>query len=560
MFALVTGLQRFVVIISANARASNGILNDIWRVFQSPDSAFAHDYPEAVLPFTLAHGSFRRRQLFKGTCTDISKTANQLVLPRYADERFQNVSESTIVTRSITGALRGLRKGIMRPTFCLIDDIQGMESASNPEQVQKLMDTINKDIIPMAGKQRMSILQTFTPICEGDLVARIKEDKSWTVTEFPAIISYPTNMELWNAYFDMWDKENMEHDSTHAESQKFYLDNFEKMNEGSQVFNPYRFSKEDGHHSTIQKLLELKHTIGDSAFMSEYQMSPVSMKFALPITPELVASRKSTLRELEIPKENVQFVCAASDLNVAHYITTVIMVFMRNHTSVVIWRKFKKCHIPANIPPEDYTNRLYQLLAEHGRELKSLGVPIQAWSIDANGTGWSAVTEFAKNSMKICGIPACAFIGRASHLYRSFMRTRLKEDVNRTLLCGDADEHKKAGTGKKYTFFDSDLYHEKAQQGFLQELGNLGSISWYDGADHSKWAVQVCGEKLIMKKERPDQTTEYHWKSNGPAHDALDAIGQCLATHASMGFATSQTGTTNMLAARHKMKKRIRIV
>ena len=101
-------------------------------------------------------------------------------------------------------------------------------------------------------------------------------------------------------------------------------------------------------------------------------MAPVSLKFALPITPELVASRKSTLRELQIPDENVQFVCAATDLNVSKYLTSVIMVFMRNQTSVVIWHKFKKCRIPANIPPEDYTSRLYQLLGEHGRELKKV--------------------------------------------------------------------------------------------------------------------------------------------------------------------------------------------
>lgn len=157
------------------------------------------------------------------------------------------------------------------------------------------------------------------------------------------------------------------------------------------------------------------------------------------------------------------------------------------------------------------------------------------------------MTEFSKNAMSICGIPTCAFVGKASHQYRSFMRTRLKEDVNRTLLCGDDDERKKSGSGKKYTFFDSDLYHEKTQQGFLQEIGNLGSISWYEGGDHSKWAVQVCGEKLIMKKERQDGTTEYHWKENGPAHDALDAIGQCLATYASMGFSTGATGQSNMM-------------
>lgn len=144
------------------------------------------------------------------------------------------------------------------------------------------------------------------------------------------------------------------------------------MNHGAQVFNPTRYSESDGHLSAIQKLLELQHTLGDNVFQSEYQMAPVSLKFALPITPEMVASRKSTLRELQIPEENVQFVCAATDLNVSKYLTSVIMVFMRNQTSVVIWHKFKKCRIPANIPPEDYTSRLYQLLGEHGRELKKV--------------------------------------------------------------------------------------------------------------------------------------------------------------------------------------------
>jgi hypothetical protein len=48
------------------------------------------------------------------------------------------------------------------------------------------------------------------------------------------------------------------------------------------------------------------------------------------------------------------------------------MVFLRNQTSIVIWHKFKKCRIPANIPPEDYTQRLYQLLAEHGREIRQV--------------------------------------------------------------------------------------------------------------------------------------------------------------------------------------------
>ena len=290
-------------------------------------------------------------------------------------------------------------------------------------------------------------------------------------------------------------------------------------------------------------------------------MNPVQVQTALPITPEIVASRKSNVKMLEVPSENVNAVIASTDLNLAKYLTTTITVFMRDQTAVVIYHKFRKCSIPANIPEQDYYQRVYNLLSQHGQELKALGIRIDAWVLDAGGAPYNAVVDFVKRSRAICGISAGAFIGRASHLYRSYMRTRLKEDVNRTLLCGNEDEHKVAGSGRKYTFFDSDLYHEKAQKGFLQALGNVGSISWYDGNDHSKWAVQVCAEKLVMKKAKGDGTTIYTWKEVSPDHDALDSIGQALAAYASMGFATTGGEVGNKMRYRVvKQKKRVKIV
>ena len=173
--------------------------------------------------------------------------------------------------------------------------------------------------------------------------------------------------------------------------------------------------------------------------------------------------------------------------------TTVIMAFTRKQTAHIIYHKFRKCRIPANIPEHDYYQRLYNLLGEHGRELKNIadehGFKIQGWSIDCGGTNWNPVLDFAKNSIRICGLPCCGFAGKASHAYRSFMRSRLKEDVNRTLLCGDEDERKKSGSGRRWTYFDSDGFHEQTQKGFLQEVGNIGSISWYQGGNHTDWAV-----------------------------------------------------------------------
>lgn len=435
-------------------------------MFQIPDSDFANDYPEVVLPFTLANGSFRRRQLFQGVPTNISKTANQLIFPTYDDPRFAHISESTVVTRSITGALRGLRRGIMRPQFCLIDDIQTLESANNLEQVQKLCDILNKDVLPMSGKQRMSCLQTFTPICDGDLVSKIKNDKSWTVTQYPAIIHYPEKMDLWHEYFRLFSDECV-HQTGHAESLNFYKEHFDEMNKGAEVFNPNRFSPSDGHLTAIQKLLETKFEIGDNAFLSEYQMEPVQVRYALPINPSLVASRLSPLHELEVPAENVQFVCASSDLNLSKYITTTIVVYLRDQTAVCIYRAFRKCNVPVNIPEQDYYQRVYNLLAEHGKELKALGIPNLHWVIDSNGVPFNACCDFARNSRQACGLQAAAFIGKASTQFRSFLKSRLKEECNRTLLCGNEDEHRLAGSGRKYTFWDSDLYREKVQKAFL---------------------------------------------------------------------------------------------
>ena len=105
-------------------------------------------------------------------------------------------------------------------------------------------------------------------------------------------------------------------------------------------------------------------------------MNPLQLQNQLNITPDIVLSRTSNLNELEIPKSNVQFVCASSDLNVSKWICTVVMVFMRDGTSTIIWHKFKKCRISASLPPEDYKKKLYDALSEHGKEPNSLGIPI----------------------------------------------------------------------------------------------------------------------------------------------------------------------------------------
>ena len=143
-------------------------------------------------------------------------------------------------------------------------------------------------------------------------------------------------------------------------------------------------------------------------------MTPAHVQVSLPITPEIVASRKSDLKMLEIPRENVNAVIASTDLNLSFALTTTITVFFNNQTSVVIWHKFRRSNVKANVPEQEYYKQVYELLVQHGRELKALGIRIDAWALDANGAPYNAVLDFCRNSKRVCGISACGFIGRSS--------------------------------------------------------------------------------------------------------------------------------------------------
>lgn len=71
------------------------------------------------------------------------------------------------------------------------------------------------------------------------------------------------------------------------------------------------------------------------------------------------------------------------------------------------------------------------------------------------------------------------------------MRSRLRDAIGRTVLCGDSAEHIRAGSGSKYVFFDADLFKEMVQKAFLSEAGAPGSCTLYDGDsdEHSDFAI-----------------------------------------------------------------------
>ena len=128
---------------------------------------------------------------------------------------------------------------------------------------------------------------------------------------------------------------------------------------------------------------------------------------------------------------------ASTDLNLSYAMSTTIVAFKHDMTAAVLAHIITKTKIDMKLTDAEYNQKVYNALSQLGKQLKSLGLHIDGWGIDANGKPFDTVTLFAKNSMQVCGIPACAMVGKASHMFNGFVKSRLRDEINRTVLCGD---------------------------------------------------------------------------------------------------------------------------
>lgn len=225
--------------------------------------------------------------------TELQKNAGIMQFARLAKDDGTEfpTSGSVITVRGITSGVRGLKIGKLRPDTVILDDLQTSETASNPEQVEKIMTIIKKDIMNLSSKGKLAVLMTSTPLVPEDLCEKIENDIVWKTTKYPAVIHWPKDIVespedgLWAQYFKKFDAELAE-DSPHDASLEFYKQNRASMDVGAVLFSPDRFKLEDGHISGLQALLEKKHMIGDAAFSAEMQMKPRRFSFKLDIKPK----------------------------------------------------------------------------------------------------------------------------------------------------------------------------------------------------------------------------------------------------------------------------------
>ena len=566
LYQICTLKRRFPIIVSANARAGNQLLTDIFRFITEDGTPFSVDYPSIALPFQIANGSYRRRQIYKGKPTNISKTSSDL---SFADVDIEGQPKAChICARGITSGLRGLRKGALRVDSILLDDIIGDEDTTE-EATNKVMDIIQKSILNLGGAdKKIACCLTSTPIGPEDVTQRIKKDTNWVTVCFPAIIQFgDIETELWKQYWDLYDTESIE-DRPHEESDCFYKQHQEELEKDFILFNPDCYTKGEN-VSAVQSLMQKRHLIGVDAFDCEFQLKPKKFSVQVDVTAKNVLEKIGSTPMLTTP-QGTQIVVSSWDLNVSHALTNTIVSFDSHMTATILYHEIYKCHISSNLPETEYHQQVYNLLTKYGKKVASLGLKIDYVGIDAGGANFNPVCDWTNHSIKLCGLSSRGFVGRASHMWNGNVRSKLRSATGRTVLCGDEAEHLKSGSGKKWVAWDADAGKMAVLKAVLVSPYGLAGLMLYNGTPnhHQDFATQLTNEKLLYITHQSNGKDLYNWKTKSAIdHDYLDTVAQAYAVAWSCSLGTDIQGgsvqkTQNAMMARMRMrnKPRIRIV
>lgn len=297
LWALLFGHQRFVLLIGANNEFGTQLLEQVLiELEQNP--TLEDLFPEACVPIRALEGI---RNRCKGQTVQGEPT-NMLFRSRLF--RFPTVSGSpssgaVIKSGSPKSAIRGANMIVdgktLRPGFALVDDPQTRATAESQKAVQRLLATLNGDLLGCAGPGKsMAVAMPCTVIAPGD-VADLLLDRDlnprWHGTRAKLLYSFPERVDLWEQYWEIFCEGLREGpiDGTPARANQFYRDNFDAMNLGA--IPAWEHRKLPSELTAIQHAMTL-YLADPCAFKAEYQNEPTDPHSDTPqLTLDLWRSR-----------------------------------------------------------------------------------------------------------------------------------------------------------------------------------------------------------------------------------------------------------------------------
>lgn len=312
MYAVLTGLVRFVVIFAATGADAEAILESIRQRFADNELLLQH-YPEVCMPIVALENTAQRAR------TQTVSGINRLTSEEYhrypsrfawcgREITFPDVpgsacAKSIIATRGLDASVRGMKRGTMRPEIAIIDDPDTEETVNSEDQADKLERKIDRNIAGLAGQKRRIGRVMLTTIqnrrCVSFKFCDPQAKPSFHGRRFGMLLKPPDNPNLWEQYVEL-KKADWENGTTSAHD--FYVANRIAMDIGAEVANPWRRG-DDNELSALQFYFNEVARIGPEAVASEYQNDPAEDSGPLEsgITPFRIAKKLSGFGPRVVP-------------------------------------------------------------------------------------------------------------------------------------------------------------------------------------------------------------------------------------------------------------------
>lgn len=295
---------RFPLVVAATGTKARGSLDDVKRRIASggimdarsnafvPRTNLGEDYPLecGIASYVNPWPSRARNVTANGRRSiNVEWNANQIILPTWEDT--EPLGPILMALGVTSDDLQGCNVYDIRPDFIMLDDLDSRDSLAADEGVVagKIEEAIDKTIAGMGGQSRGLGKFYICTITSRNAAAYKYSDpalKQWAGERVAAITKWPDRTDLWERYTDLrkWGTTTLEKnrpiDPFGRKANQFYVENFEAMNAGAEVSNPFDFKQtilKDGSQQQLSGLQRCYDYISDNSlasFLTEHQNDP----------------------------------------------------------------------------------------------------------------------------------------------------------------------------------------------------------------------------------------------------------------------------------------------
>ena len=500
------GYISYLVLLGANGKFAGAMIGDIKRYYEFND-LLHEDFNEITRPIRALQGSSQRAraQTCMGKQTRLLWTEEEIVFARIPGSL---ASGSIIVCKGIDAAIRGLVRDGKRPDLVIGDDLETKESVRSITQTQKIRETLEKDILGLAGPGEQLAVVLLGTIMRAGSICDVFTDRSempaWYGIRQKFLIHKPDREDMWNIYMNIRKEEQIAGDTTHRRSRQLYKDNRIEMDRGSEVNNPFRYNQ-DRELSALQHAYNKICDMGWDNFAAELQNEPVSeANESTDIKAEKVCKRVNGKKRGQVPAGTAK-ITAAVDVK-GRALNWAVIAWNANAIGWIIDYGEEPVHSPiigaltSDDNKRDTEQAVLNALLKFMDWERDNGYPEEDTGLVRHidfglvDSGWLPDPVYSACRSQPAGRwrPSQG-LGREKSRYRPPTNSDLNRKQGNHWYCS------RGGINDLWLYnLDSDFWKNQVHSGFLLPTGQAGALTIL-GEDklrfeHLPYAEQICAE------------------------------------------------------------------